>query len=784
MPEWALVATADDVLALAGSAPPVAVVEVPGDDDALAVTAQVLEVVRAWLTVPALEESRLVVATRGAVPAGGLDTVTDPAAAAVWGLVRSAQAEHPDRVVLLDVDATSEFGVEPVLGSALASGEAQVATRGTALLAPRLVRGAGQDAAEQAVFGPGGTVLVSGAGSLGGLVARHLVAAHGVRRLVLASRSGPDAAGVAELSAELAEQGAEVAVVACDLADREQVAALLAEHPVTGVVHTAGVFDDGVVGALTRERLAGVFAPKVDAVRHLDELTRDAGLTAFVVFSSVAGVIGGGGQGSYAAANAYLDAAMAQRRAAGLPGLSLAWGLWDRAIGMGAHLSAVDHARAGRGGVQELARAEGLALFDLGLRADEALLVPIKLDLAALRADAAAGGPVPHLLRGLVRPGRRQARAAVVPDNSLVRGLAGLAPAEQEALLLDLVRAQIASVLGHSDVDAVGEATAFKDAGFDSLTSVELRNRLREQTGLKLPATLVFDYPTPAVLARHLREGLARRVASAGDGGLIDRLAGLAPAEQESLLLDLVRDQIAAVLGHSDVDAVREDTPFKEAGFDSLTSVELRNRLREQTGLKLPATLVFDYPTPAVLARHLREGLGQRIAVATGDDGLAARLIGLLPDEQEELLVDVVRGQVAVVLGHPGPADVRADVPFKEAGFDSLTSVELRNRLREQTGLKLPATLVFDYPTPVALARHLRAELAPDGGADVDEARLRRALASIPLARFREAGLMGALVRLATVGEPGAADPGAADPERSIAELDVDDLVDLALGGE
>ncbi|WP_156758128.1 type I polyketide synthase, partial [Actinokineospora pegani] len=576
VPEWALVATADDVLALAGSAPPVAVVEVPGDDDALAVTSQVLEVVQAWLTVPALEESRLVVATRGAVPAGGLDTVTDPAAAAVWGLVRSAQAENPDRVVLLDVDATSEFGVEPVLGAALASGEAQIATRGKALLVPRLVRGAGQDAAGRAVFGPEGTVLVSGAGSLGGLVARHLVAGHGVRRLVLASRSGRDADGVAELTAELAGQGAEVAVVACDVSDREQVAALLAAHPVTGVVHTAGVFDDGVVSALTPERLAGVFAPKVDAVRHLDELTRDAGLTAFVVFSSVAGVIGGGGQGSYAAANAYLDAAMAQRRAAGLPGLSLAWGLWDRGIGMGAHLGAVDHARASRGGVQELTRAEGLALFDLGLRADEALLVPIKLDLAAMRA----GDPVPHLLRGLVRPGRRQARAAVVPGNSLVRGLAGLAPDEQETLLLDLVRARIAAVLGHSDIDAVGEDTSFKDAGFDSLTSVELRNRLRDETGLKLPATLVFDYPTPAVLARHLREGLARQVAAAGDGGLVDRLAGLAPAEQEASLLDLVREQIAAVLGHSDVDAVREDTPFKEAGFDSLTSVELRNRLR------------------------------------------------------------------------------------------------------------------------------------------------------------------------------------------------------------
>ncbi|MFE0023212.1 SDR family NAD(P)-dependent oxidoreductase [Amycolatopsis sp. NPDC059021] len=499
-PSWASVVTADDVATLAekDEVPPVAVLEV-GGDAALAVTTRVLDVLQAWLAAPALEESRLVVATRGAVPAGDEQTLTDPDAAAVWGLVRSAQAEHPDRFVLLDTDT----GVEPLLGAVLASGEPQLAVRGTTFSVPRLARATGTSDTP-AVFGPQGTVLVSGAGSLGTLVARHLVTRHGVRRLVLASRRGPDADGAPELRTELAGEGAEVSIVACDVADRDQVAALLATLPdLTGVVHTAGVFDDGVIGTLTPERLANVFAAKVDAVRHLDELTRDRDLGAFVVFSSVAGVMGGGGQGPYAAANAYLDAAMAHRRAAGLPGLSLAWGLWERSTGMAAHLSIVDHARASRNGVLELTRAEGLDLFDLGLRMAPSLLVPIKLDLAAMRS-----GAVPPLFRGLVRPGRNQARTASTVDRGLAGRLAGLAAADQETLLVELVRGQVAVVLGYDGPEAVRPDTAFKDTGFDSLTSVELRNRLREATGLKLPATLVFDYPNPVAVARYLRAGL------------------------------------------------------------------------------------------------------------------------------------------------------------------------------------------------------------------------------------------------------------------------------------
>ncbi|MFE3560271.1 type I polyketide synthase, partial [Streptomyces sp. NPDC059193] len=522
-PSWVAVSSADEVTAPAeGAQPPaVALLEAvggEGEDAVLALTSRVLEVVQAWLAGEGLEESQLVVVTRGAVPAGD-GTVTDPAGSAVWGLVRAAQAENPDRIVLIDADPAGDGDVEPVLGAVLASGEPQVAVRGTALSVPRLARTAAQTPGAPAVFGPEGTVLVTGAGSLGALVARHLVTRHGVRSLVLASRRGGEAEGMADLVAELTGQGAAVSVAACDVSDRAQVEALLAsvpaEHRLTGVVHTAGVLDDGVIAAQTPERLAKVFAPKVDAVRHLDELTRALDLDAFVVFSSASGVFGSAGQGNYGAANAFLDGLVAGRRAAGLPGLSLAWGLWEQINGMTAHLSGADQARMNRGGVQAISAVEGMELFDAAVASGQALVVPVKLDLRSVRSDASAGAGVPPLMRGLVRAGRQQARAASAGDGGLVRRLAGLGAAEQEALLLDLVRAQVALVLGHTGPGGVGAETAFKDAGFDSLISVELRNRLREETGLKLPATLVFDYPTPLALARYLRDELGDTVADA-----------------------------------------------------------------------------------------------------------------------------------------------------------------------------------------------------------------------------------------------------------------------------
>nr|AXL06384.1 beta-ketoacyl synthase [uncultured bacterium] len=491
-------------------------------EEPLELAARVLEAVQAFLA-DASEEARLVVVTRGAVPAGD-GAVTDPAGAAVWGLVRAAQAENPDRIVLLDTDG------DVPLEAVLATGEPQLAVRGTTFSVPRLTR-VTEPAETPLTFRPDGTVLVSGGGTLGALAARALVTRHGVRRLVLASRRGRAAEGVEDLVAELTGHGAEVAVTACDVSDRDQVAALLKEHPVTAVVHTAGVFDAGVTGALSRERLAKVFAPKVDAVRHLDELTGD--LDAFIVYSSASSIFMGAGSGGYAAANAFLDGLMAARHAAGLPGLSLAWGPWEQLTGMAGTIDDLTLARMsrreGRGGVRALGSAEGMELFDAALAAGQALLVPIELDLREVRADAAAGGTVPHLLRGLVRTGRQAARTASGEDGGLVRKLAGLTVTEQEALLLDLVRGQVAVVLGHADSAGVRADAAFKDAGFDSLTSVELRNRLREATGLKLPATLVFDHPNPLALARHLREELAVDEASPAEAVLAG-LAGLETA--------------------------------------------------------------------------------------------------------------------------------------------------------------------------------------------------------------------------------------------------------------
>jgi acyl transferase domain-containing protein/acyl carrier protein len=563
-PSWVAVSTAADVAALLGGVTPAdgagdaaapadvpaaAVLEAAGDGDALAVTSRVLAVVQAWLAAADLDDSRLVVATRGAVPAGD-GAVPDPDAAAVWGLVRAAQSENPDRIVLLDLDPADHDGPEAVLGAVLATGEPQVAARGTTLSVPRLAR-ADRSADLPAAFGPDSTVLVSGAGGLGALAARRLVTGHGVRRLVLASRRGPAADGVAELVAELTAEGADVSVVACDAADRDQVAALLAEHRPTAVVHTAGVFDAGIVGALTPEKLARVFAPKVDAARHLHELTRDLDLDAFVVYSSASSIFMGAGSGGYAAANAYLDGLMAHRRAAGLPGLSLAWGPWSQLTGMADTIDDLTldrmSRREGRGGVLGLGSDDGMDLFDAALAAGHPLLVPIRLDLREVRADAASGGGVPHLLRGLVRPVRQSARAASGGDGGLARRLAGLTPAEREELLLELVRAQVAVVLGHSGAGAVRADAAFKDAGFDSLTSVELRNRLREATGLKLPATLVFDHPNPQALARHLRDELVVDEASPVDSVLAG-LAGLETAIGSAAADDDARDRITTRL--------------------------------------------------------------------------------------------------------------------------------------------------------------------------------------------------------------------------------------------
>nr|WP_233159473.1 type I polyketide synthase [Actinophytocola xanthii] len=437
-----------------------------GADPARAVreaTAEVLGRLTTWLAEEP-EHARLAVLTRAAVAVDDRDADPDPVLAAVWGLVRSAQAEHPNRFQLVDTDTDTgaDADADAELGPALATGEPELALRGGTVLVPRLAALARHGSAPDL---GGGTVLVTGGtGGLGRSLATHLVDTHGVREVVLASRSGDDGSDL----------GRGVRALVCDVSDRAALARLLADLPdLTAVVHAAGVLHDAVLANLDGPALDRVLAPKVDAALHLHELTRDRDLVAFVLFSSAAGVLGAAGQANYAAANAFLDALADTRRRAGLPATSLAWGYWALGTGM----TRADTRRIAANGLRALSESDGHALFDAALTRPEAVLVPAAFDTAATPAA------VPAVLRDL---------------------LAAPEPAVEDTDPVGLVLGHTAAVLGHAEAAAVEPDRAFRELGFDSLMAVELRNRLAAATGRRLPATLVFDHPTPAALARHL----------------------------------------------------------------------------------------------------------------------------------------------------------------------------------------------------------------------------------------------------------------------------------------
>nr|WP_070197213.1 type I polyketide synthase [Streptomyces oceani] len=349
----------------------------------------------------------------------------------------------------------------------------------------------------------GSVLITGGTGGLGGLFARHLVTRHGIRNLVLVSRRGRAVDGVDDLVAELEAAGATVQVEACDVADRQRLAELLStlDRPLTGVVHAAGVLDDGLIETLTPEQLERVMRPKIDAAWNLHEQTAGMDLSAFVLFSSAAGQLGTPGQANYGAANAAIDALAQLRRAKGLPAISLAWGLWADATGMTGELGEADLARMRRTGIGAIETELGLELFDQGLTSKVPVLAPVRLDMTALR-NQAADGALPALLRGLVRAPSRRDRTA----GSLRERLAGVATADAQQVVLDLVLAQVAAVRGNASGSEVDAERAFKELGFDSLAAVELRNRLNRVTGLRLPATLVFDHPTPVDVASLLAQ--------------------------------------------------------------------------------------------------------------------------------------------------------------------------------------------------------------------------------------------------------------------------------------
>ncbi|MFC6881641.1 SDR family NAD(P)-dependent oxidoreductase [Actinomadura yumaensis] len=530
------------VAALDGGAPvpPVVLAAVPSSPDALDMVTDTLALVQAWLAEPRLADARLALVTRGAVAAG---TEPDLGGAAVWGLVRSAQTENPDRFVLVDVDDLDDAdadasanvdrdaacGVAEAVRRAVEADEPQVAVRGGRLLVPRLARNddlgepSDQSGDGSPPLDPEGTVLITGGtGMAGSLVAEHLVRAWGVRRLLLAGRRGPDAPGAAELAERVRELGGEVRFAAADVSDAGAVADLVAgvdpAHPLTGVVHAAGVLDDGVITSQSAERLAGVWAAKAAAAYNLHVATAALPLGLFVLFSSAAGVVGNAGQAGYAAANAFVDALAEQRRTAGLPGLSVAWGLWEQSSAMTGHLAEADHARLARSGFSALRTERALELLDAACRAERSPVVAAGIDV---RGRSAA--EVPALLRGLAgRPGRRTAASAEAGTGvdgargrELAVRLARMDEPERLDAVLETVRGCVAVVLGYASPADVRTEAPFKELGLDSLTAVELRNRLSRTTGLRLPATLVFDYPTPRALADHLCAKLVGDAAAA-----------------------------------------------------------------------------------------------------------------------------------------------------------------------------------------------------------------------------------------------------------------------------
>ncbi|GAA2515935.1 hypothetical protein GCM10010434_073420 [Winogradskya humida] len=488
-------------------------------------TGEALAMAQEWLQERTLDLARLVVVTCGAVDSVAGEAVTDLAAAAVRGLLRSAQAENPDRLVLADLPVGDPGAHVGVLPSVVGSGEPELVIRGRAAYGRRLVRPSGPVTEIEWPEGPDTTVaarsvlVTGGTGTLGGLVARHLVATGRAGGAVLLSRSGPGAADIAVLAEELAELGAWVQIIACDAGDRDALAAVLdrvpADCPLGSVIHSAGVVDDGVIPALTPDRLAAVLRPKADAAWNLHELTADAGLERFVMFSSAAATFGAPGQGSYVSANSFLDALAGYRRAAGLAGMSLQLGPWAHEAGIGRDLDERLLSRIGQSFMPLDAEA-GLIVMDVALARDEAVLMPARLDVAGLRAQASRSTEIPPLWRALAgAPTRRTAvsgSAAAAPSHAtggpgeaLRHQLAAVAGPDRDRVLMDLVSAHVAAVLGYASAEAIEPTRAFTDLGFDSLTAVELRNRLNADTGLRLPATLVFDYPTPAALAALLR---------------------------------------------------------------------------------------------------------------------------------------------------------------------------------------------------------------------------------------------------------------------------------------
>ncbi|MCF3101770.1 SDR family NAD(P)-dependent oxidoreductase [Streptomyces roseoverticillatus] len=541
-------------LAALTDVPPVVVLPVvsggPTAADARALTGRVLGLLQEWLAGDRFADSRLVLVT----------TRPDPATAAAWGLAGSAQSEHPGRFTLVEADDLA------ALPRALATDEPRLSLSEGLIRGARLVRTpVTAPAAEPRRHG---TVLVTGAsGALAAPVVRHLVERHGVSDVLLVSRSGRLPAGLDGLDA----LGARVESAACDVADRTALAALLTGRQVTMAVHAAGVLDDGVVTALDAERLERVLRPKADGAANLHELLPDAEL---VLFSSVAGVLGGPGQGNYAAANAFLDALARDRARTGRKAVSVAWGPWAVEDGM-----AADRDRLTRGGIEALPADAALRLLDAALDGEHPVVTAVRL------VPGPAAAAVPHMLRELVAP----APASAAPAPEADAGLAGLGPDERRARLSALVRQHAAAVLGYAGAAAIDSDRSFQELGFDSLSSIEFRNRLGAALGLSLEATLVFDHPTPADLVAHLDERFAGESGASDLQGLLEAFDRIAAALTAAAAGDPDRGRAAdRVRGLLDRLAPRTAPAPAGPVADTATDDEIFNLIDTELGTPLP----------------------------------------------------------------------------------------------------------------------------------------------------------------------------------------------------
>ncbi|MCX4852245.1 type I polyketide synthase [Streptomyces canus] len=674
----------------------------------------------------AAEGVRLWSLTQGAV-AVGTGEKPCPGQAAVWGLGRSLGWESPEQwggsVDLPDVlDARAGRRLVAVLAGGV--DEDQVAVRSSGVFGRRLVHaGAGADSARPRMLD--GTVLVTGGtGALGGHAARWSVH-RGAEHVVLASRRGMAATGAAELRDELIGLGARVTVAACDASDREALAGVLqaipAEYPLRGVVHAAGVLDDGMLEQMSAQRFDTVWGPKADGARHLHDLTRDLDLAFFVLFSSFAATVGGAGQGNYAAANAYLDALVEYRRAEGLAATSIAWGAWSGG-GLAADPAVADRMR--RTGVVPMAPESAITALDEAIAGAEPTLAVADVEWERFVAGLGAVRQSP-LLEDI--PGARPEPATVVAEHTtsasaLARALAGVPEADRRQTILDLVRREAAVVLGHTSQDALPADRAFRDAGFDSLTAVELRNRLRTTTGLPLPATLVFDHPTPDALAAFLLGEVSCN--------------GLAPDSDAPVPAVALLDEPIAIVGMScrfpgGVRSPEDLWRLLEAGADSITAFP------DDRGWNVDS--VYDPDPGSAGTTYVTEG-----GFLDGAADFDARFFGISPrealamDPQQRQLLEVsweafeqagidptsLRGSSTGVFAGTNGQDYShlfGDIGDEAAGYGvtGISASVLSGRIAYTLGLEGPAVTVDTACSSSLVALHLAGQALRSGEASL-----------------------------------------------------------------